>query len=43
MTHDRVHKTRIDSADAIAELLRCSPTQFDPEVVRAFLATLSGQ
>ena len=43
MTHDRVHKTRIDSADAIAELLRCSPTQFDPEVVRAFLAALSGQ
>jgi HD-GYP domain-containing protein (c-di-GMP phosphodiesterase class II) len=31
---------RFDSSDAVAELLRCCPTQFDPRVVNAFLAVL---
>jgi putative nucleotidyltransferase with HDIG domain len=40
MTQDRAYSIRFDSSDAVAELLRCSPTQFDPTVVNAFLAVL---
>jgi putative two-component system response regulator len=40
MTQDRVYRVCFTSADAIAELLRCSPTQFDPDIVAAFLAML---
>jgi len=40
MTQDRAYRVRLDSTDAVAELLRCSPSQFDPEVVAAFLAVL---
>jgi putative two-component system response regulator len=40
MTQDRVYRIRFDSSDAIAELLRCSAAQFDPEIVGAFLAVL---
>jgi len=40
MTQDRAYRSRFDSADAVAELLRCCPTQFDPRVVNAFLAVL---
>ncbi len=40
MTQDRAYRVRFDSSDAIAELLRSSPKQFDPIVVRAFLAVL---
>ena len=40
MTQDRAYRMRLDSSDAVAELLRCSPSQFDPEIVAAFLAVL---
>jgi len=40
MTQDRAYGIRFDSSDAVAELLRCSPSQFDPEVLAAFLAVL---
>jgi putative nucleotidyltransferase with HDIG domain len=40
MTQDRAYRVRLDSSDAIAELLRCTPSQFDPTVVSAFLAIL---
>ena len=40
MTQDRVYRVHFDSSDAIEELLRCSPTQFDPRVVGAFLRVL---
>jgi putative two-component system response regulator len=40
MTQARTYRLRLDSADAVSELLRCCPTQFDPEVVDAFLAVL---
>ena len=40
MTQDRAYRVRFDSSDAVAELLRCSPAQFDPIVVNAFLAVL---
>jgi diguanylate cyclase (GGDEF)-like protein len=36
MTTDRVYRRRLTTDDAIAELYRCSGTQFDPEVVGAF-------
>jgi putative two-component system response regulator len=41
MTQDRAYRNRLDSSDAIAELIRCTPSQFDPEIVAAFLAVLS--
>ena len=41
MTESRHYRGGIDSAEAIAELLRCSGTQFDPDVLAAFLAVLS--
>ncbi len=40
MTQDRTYRVRIDSSDAVAEMLRCTPSQFDPEIVAAFLAVL---
>ena len=40
MTQDRHYHASLDSADAVAELLRCSPAQFDPAVVAAFVAVL---
>lgn len=40
MIQDRAYRIQRDSSGAIAELLRCSPGQFDPEVVDAFLAVL---
>ena len=41
MTQDRAYRIHLGSADAVAEILRCSPAQFDPEIVAAFLAVLS--
>jgi HD-GYP domain-containing protein (c-di-GMP phosphodiesterase class II) len=41
MTQDRAYRIRFASCDAVAELLRCSPTQFDPRVVSALLAVLA--
>jgi putative nucleotidyltransferase with HDIG domain len=40
MTQHRAYCVRLDSSDAVAELLRCCPAQFDPEIVAAFLAVL---
>jgi HD-GYP domain-containing protein (c-di-GMP phosphodiesterase class II) len=40
MTQDRHYHSSLDSGDAVAELLRCCPAQFDSEVVGAFLAVL---
>ncbi|MHB8235223.1 MAG: bifunctional diguanylate cyclase/phosphohydrolase [Solirubrobacteraceae bacterium] len=41
MTSDRAYRAALAPADALAELRRCSGTQFDPAVVAAFEATLS--
>ena len=38
MTSDRVYRTRLSRDEARAELERCAGTQFDPDVVSAFLA-----
>jgi len=40
MTQDRSYRSQLTSTDAVAEMLRCSPTQFDPEIVAAFLVVL---
>ena len=37
MTSDRVYQKRKTEDEAIAEIIRCSGTQFDPTVVKAFL------
>jgi len=41
MTQGRPYASGMDSAEAIAEILRCSAGQFDPRVAAAFLAVLS--
>jgi putative nucleotidyltransferase with HDIG domain len=43
MTEDRVYRHQLDSAEAISELLRCAPSQFDPEIVTSFLSMLERQ
>jgi putative two-component system response regulator len=40
MTQDRAYRSQLDSAEAVSELLRCSPSQFDPKIVVAFLTIL---
>ena len=37
MTSDRPYRAALEHADAVAEVERCSGTQFDPQVARAFL------
>jgi diguanylate cyclase (GGDEF)-like protein/putative nucleotidyltransferase with HDIG domain len=40
MTSDRVYRGRLTDDEAIAELARCSGTQFDPEIVAALAEEL---
>ena len=40
MTTTRSYRTAMSQADAIAELRRCSETQFDPAAVDALLAVI---
>ena len=37
MTHDRPYRAPSSAAEALAEISRCSGSQFDPRVVKAFL------
>lgn len=41
MTQDRSYRVRLNTAEAIAELRRCSPSQFDPAIVAALIDVLS--
>jgi HD-GYP domain-containing protein (c-di-GMP phosphodiesterase class II) len=41
MTSTRAYRKALPIADAIAEIRRCSGTQFDPDIVPAFLACQS--
>jgi diguanylate cyclase (GGDEF)-like protein/putative nucleotidyltransferase with HDIG domain len=36
MTSERVYRRRLSAGDALAELMRCAGSQFDPDVVDAF-------
>lgn len=40
MTQARPYRSALDSSEAVSELLRCARTQFDPDVIAAFLAVL---
>ena len=35
MTSDRLYRGRCSDAEAVAEIIRCAGTQFDPSVVDA--------
>lgn len=41
MTHDRSYKKAMTIKEGIAELQRCSGTQFDPEIVEIFIDVLT--
>lgn len=41
MTTDRPYRRAMEHAEALAELERCSGTQFDPAVVKVFRAVLA--
>jgi len=43
MTHDRAYRKALSREETIAELERGAGTQFDPAVVKAFLALIKGQ
>ena len=40
MTQTRSYRAHLGRHEAVAELLRCSPTQFDPDLVVAFLTMI---
>lgn len=40
MTQGPHYRDRLDSAEAVSELMRCAGSQFDPAIVDAFLAVL---
>jgi putative nucleotidyltransferase with HDIG domain len=40
MTHSRAYRDRLNVSEAVSELLRCSGSQFDPDIVTAFLNVL---
>jgi len=40
MTTDRSYRRALPHSDAVAELLRCTPAQFDPRIVSALLAVV---
>jgi putative nucleotidyltransferase with HDIG domain len=42
MTQSRAYRERLDVSEAVGELLRCSGSQFDPDIVTAFLTLLGG-
>jgi len=41
MTSERPYRSAMSKQKAIAELKRCSGTQFDPAIVNAFLKTIN--
>ncbi|NIA07703.1 MAG: diguanylate cyclase [Actinobacteria bacterium] len=43
ITSDRLYRARKDRAAALAEILSCSGSQFDPEVVEAFMRVAESQ
>jgi putative nucleotidyltransferase with HDIG domain len=43
MTSDRPYRKAMSKEEAVAELRRCAGTQFDPEIVEAFIKTLEAK
>jgi diguanylate cyclase (GGDEF)-like protein len=43
MVHDRPYRGAMSHEQALAELRRCAGTQFDPDVVRAFIVGVDGR
>ena len=43
MTEDRVYRKALSAETALAEIEKCAGTQFDPEIVRIFLAIMRGR
>jgi putative nucleotidyltransferase with HDIG domain len=43
MTSDRIYREGLSHEDAVAEVERCAGSQFDPDVVNAFLARVGAQ
>jgi diguanylate cyclase (GGDEF)-like protein/putative nucleotidyltransferase with HDIG domain len=43
MTSDRLYRAALSYEEALAEVERCAGSQFDPEVVHAFLARVAAQ
>jgi HD-GYP domain-containing protein (c-di-GMP phosphodiesterase class II) len=41
MTTDRPYRAARTEAEAVEEMVRCAGTQFDPDVVRAFLRVIA--
>lgn len=42
MTNDRIYRKAISHEEAVEEIIRCSGSQFDPAVVKAFLKSCFG-
>jgi HD-GYP domain-containing protein (c-di-GMP phosphodiesterase class II) len=40
MTSDRPYRKALSDEQAVAELVRCSGTQFDPDIVAVFMKSL---
>jgi diguanylate cyclase (GGDEF)-like protein/PAS domain S-box-containing protein len=43
MTHDRPYRKALSHSEAVAEIRRCAGTQFDPQLVEAFVAVLAAR
>jgi HD-GYP domain-containing protein (c-di-GMP phosphodiesterase class II) len=43
MTSDRPYRKAMSNQDAIAEIRRCSGTQFDPELVEKFIEMVTSE
>jgi HD-GYP domain-containing protein (c-di-GMP phosphodiesterase class II) len=43
MTSDRLYRAALSYEEAVSEVERCAGTQFDPDVVHAFLARIGAQ
>lgn len=41
MTEQRTYRNILSKEEAIAELIKCSGTQFDPSIVSVFVNTIS--
>jgi HD-GYP domain-containing protein (c-di-GMP phosphodiesterase class II) len=43
MTSDRTYRSALTQADALAELLRCSGSQFDPAIIEVLCSIVTAE